>query len=409
MNWIPVGTVDEAESVLDDILTSITDKYVKFKTPKRHSPSPWWNAKCEKAYKWKLKTFANRRIHPLKYQAAVKFNRKIQKKAYKAHQKRIKCKLNNLSSSDTNFWQLAKEIGGLAANRSQAAPSAQELADHFALKMSNGKDFDEVEYTPPDEFKIPLSGFKIRYKDVLKMLQKMNPSKSANGVPPRFWKECAELLAPSVTRLYRHIVKKKRYVSRWKEGRVSAPHKRGSVKDPKNYRPLKVLINISVGFEKVIHPQLYKWISKFIPTSQFGFLKGVGSSEYGCTLLFKMLSVLERRGEGILISLDVKGAFDRVWWAMLKAKLEARGLTGDALELVKDYLFKRFLRVVCQADQSTKMEIFSGVPQGAVWSPDFGTLILPTFQLSSQVKVTILNTLTIVVCGMRLMITTEMS
>ena len=84
-----------------------------------------------------------------------------------------------------------------------------------------------------------------------------------------------------------------------------------------------------------------------------------------------MLSVLERRGEGILISLDVKGAFDRVWWEMLVAKMEARGLEDDALELIKDYLFKRFLRVVRQADQSTRKEIFSGVSQGAVWSPDF--------------------------------------
>ena len=91
------------------------------------------------------------------------------------------------------------------------------------------------------------------------------------------------------------------------------PHKRGYVKDPKNYRPFKVLINLSVGFEKVTHPQFYKWISKFIPTSQFGFLEGVGSSEYGCILMLKMISALERRGEGILISLDVKGAFDRVW------------------------------------------------------------------------------------------------
>ena len=66
-NWVPVGTVDEAESDLDldDILTNIIDKYVKFKTPNRHSPSPWWNPKCEKAYKWKLKTFANRQNHPL--------------------------------------------------------------------------------------------------------------------------------------------------------------------------------------------------------------------------------------------------------------------------------------------------------------------------------------------------------
>ena len=66
-------------------------------------------------------------------------------------------------------------------------------------------------------------------------------------------------------------------------------------------------------------PQFTKWIAKFIPKLQFGFLKGVGTREYGCTLMFKMLIVLERRGEGILISLDVKGAFDRVWWAGLKA------------------------------------------------------------------------------------------
>ena len=130
-------------------------------------------------------------------------------------------------------------------------------------------------------------------------------------------------------------------------------------------------MNISVIFEKTIHPQLYAWIAKFIPVTQFGFLKGVGSREYGCTLMFKMLSVLERRGEGILISLDVKGAFDRVWWAFLKVKLEARGMQGRALALIKNYLYKRFLQVVCQGDISELLEIFFGVPQGAVWSPSF--------------------------------------
>lgn len=72
-----------------------------------------------------------------------------------------------------------------------------------------------------------------------------------------------------------------------------------------------------------------------------------------------------------MISLDVKGAFDRVWWSRLKKKFEARGMTGRALKLVKDYLFNRFLRVVCQGDVSSKKQIFSGVPQGAVWSPSF--------------------------------------
>ena len=206
MNWTPTGTVDEAEGEYDDIPSGIIDRYVKCKTPKRNGPTPWWNSKCEKAYKWKLKTFKNKKSHPLRYQAAIKFNRMIQKKAFKAHQERIKVKLINMPSSDTNFWQLAKEIGGLVIERSQAAPSAQIMADHFGI--------DEVEYPPPDGHRIPLMGFKIRYRDVLRMLKNMNRNKSANGVPPRFWKICAEELASSVTKLYQYIVKKKKHVSR---------------------------------------------------------------------------------------------------------------------------------------------------------------------------------------------------
>ena len=199
----------------------------------------------------------------------------------------------------------------------------------------------------------------------------MNPKKSANGIPPRFWKECADILAPSTTKLFKYIVKHSKWVSRWKIGRITAVHKRGSVKSCKNYRPLQVLENISVALETVLHPQLYDWISKFIPESQFGFLQGVGSREYGCTLLFRMLLVLEKRGEGILIPLDVKGAFDRVWWDRLRKRFQKKGMTKRALKLIKDYLFKRFLKVVCEGDVSTLIQIFSAVPQGAVWSPDF--------------------------------------
>ena len=84
-------------------------------------------------------------------------------------------------------------------------------------------------------------------------------------------------------------------------------------------------------------------------------------------------------------SLDVKGAFDRVWCEMLIAKMEARGLEDDALELIKDYLLKHVLRVAHQANQSNRKEIFSRVYQGAVWSPDlwdFDMADIPTVILS---------------------------
>jgi hypothetical protein len=83
------------------------------------------------------------------------------------------------------------------------------------------------------------------------------------------------------------------------------------------------------------------------------------------------MECLDRRGEGILISFDVKGAFDRVWWARLKSRLKAKGMGRKALKLLHSYLSNRFLQVVHNGEKSSEKEIFSGVPQGAKWSPKF--------------------------------------
>ena len=56
-------------------------------------------------------------------------------------------------------------------------------------------------------------------------------------------------------------------------------------------------------------------------------------------------------------------------------------MKGRALRLIKDYLHKRFIQVVCNGESSGKREIFSGVPQGAKLSPpiwDFDISELPT-------------------------------
>jgi hypothetical protein len=43
----------------------------------------------------------------------------------------------------------------------------------------------------------------------------------------------------------------------------------------------------------------------------------------------------------------------------------------SALGLIKDYLWRRFIRVVNQGKSSAEKEIFSSVPQGGKWSPKF--------------------------------------
>jgi hypothetical protein len=373
--WDPraYDTVDAAELALDGIITSIIQNYIKKKKVAAKLPAPWWNTLCTSKFKYKCKQFnllERQLISKEEFDLAVKLSRKVQKIAYARYQQKLRKKLASMSKCDRNFWSLTKEISGLDRERSSAAPDVDEIADHFAEKMSNGKDKEDVNWRPTATYhKVPLTSFKIRFKTVLKTLLSLDPSKSSNGIGPRVLKECAVELAPALTKLYKFIVQKAVFPTRWKVGRVTPLHKRDAVSNPKNYRPVTVLDNNSTCFESSVDDQFYKWISKFIPEYQYGFLRDCGTIDYGALLAFKIQSVLEARGQGILIVLDVKGAFDRCWWARLKKRFQAAGMRGKALELIKSYLLERFIQVVSNGSKSTEREIYSGVPQGAIWSP----------------------------------------
>ena len=83
--------------------------------------------------------------------------------------------------------------------------------------------------------------------------------------------------------------------------RVTPPHKRGSVKDAKSYRPLLVLVNLPVYFEAAVDPQL----DICFPDNQSGFVKGTGTGDYGAALSITIQTHLNNKGEKIRISLDV--------------------------------------------------------------------------------------------------------
>ena len=177
------------------------------------------------------------------------------------YNKKLKKKIENMGSSDRQFWSLIKDISGLDSTRSSSAPSAEDLVDHFAEKMKSGKDDIDNDFSPMHDSSDPLINFKIRFKRVLKCLRSLDPSKSANGVGPRVLKECADELAPPVYKLLKFIVRKSQYPGNWKVGRVPPVHKRGSVAAPSNYRPVTVLDDLQGVFEGITKPQFESWIS----------------------------------------------------------------------------------------------------------------------------------------------------
>ena len=183
-----------------------------------------------------MKTFKTRLECPEKYIGATYLCKQTQRRAFKEYNVKMKKRLDEMNTSDSNFWSLIKELSGLSSPKSNSAPSVEDLATHFAEKMSNGKDDEDTNFTLNNDARCSLSSFKISRKKVKKSLKKLDPSKSVNGLGPRFLKECAGVLTDSVTRLFKLIVKKSTYVSIWKIQRVSPVHKRGPKTEDRSFK-----------------------------------------------------------------------------------------------------------------------------------------------------------------------------
>jgi hypothetical protein len=275
--WKPnsAQSASEAQTELDDLLWKVVKRHVKLRAPTKPRPLPWWNSECRGTLRRKLKAFGSRKERPAAYKAAQTRCKKTQRRAFAQYNQRLTKQLEDMEKSDKSFWELSKQISGLQQTRNKAAPSADDLVDHFASKMSNAAEVFDNDWSPPERWKnkAKLSSFKIHHRDVLKQLKSLNTNKSINGIPYILLKECANELYEPLTRLVRHICKGGEFPADWKIGRITALHKRGAISDPTMYRPVQVLMNSELVYEGVIGPQLYKFLEKYIPPSQFGFIK----------------------------------------------------------------------------------------------------------------------------------------
>jgi len=85
-----------------------------------------------------------------------------------------------------------------------------------------------------------------------------------------------------------------------------------------------------------------------------------------------------------IISLDIRGAFDSVWWDGLLQHLWSIGMRSKAYSLMRSYLCDRTLFVVAHGDTLSRRTFTAGVPQGGIWSPILFNLF--TRHLPAQVS-----------------------
>ena len=137
----------------------------------------------------------------------------------------------------------------------------------------------------------------------------------------------------------------------------------------KNYRPVSLLPVVSKVFERIMLNQVTAYMNEYLSPHLCGYRKGFNTQTALSFLIEKWKKILDGKGYGAAVLMDLSKAFDTINHELLIAKLHAYGFTKESLMIIFSYLSDRWQHVKIDSSFSSWSELIQGVPQGSVLGP----------------------------------------
>lgn len=200
-------------------------------------------------------------------------------------------------------------------------------------------------------------------------------------IPNKIYKLLANKISIHVAALYNQSIKKGVFPDILKISRVTPIPKDGDLSLPTNYRPISQTETISKIFEQIIYKQVSTYLegNKLLSDYQFGFRKNKTTEDAILSLTENIYKNLNDKKISVLLSLDLKKAFDVINLDILISKLDNIGIKGNELCWFKSYLFNRKQYVKLNNYASEYATVSNGVPQGSVLGPMLFSIYINDF------------------------------
>lgn len=366
--------VERLSNILTDCLDHIAPLRRKRVSPKARS-APWESLRMRRCKKARLKARTTMIANPTtasinRWSAKKRLEKRAENNALKEYGHRI-----DKSGDARKTFQLLSQVT-LTTKKAPARAlmvDPNELNEAMAATVTKppGAVYNHNRYprtSPGTKFKFsPVSE-----TDIVRALMALKIGKAAgpDDIPPRLIKYGARQIARAVTSIINACFATSTYPSKWKLSNITAIHKKGSLRELLNYRPISLLCILGKLQDGLAADQMSVFMEEheILPRQQFAFRKKSGTE----TALIKLIDDIakasnEKKVTGI-IALDLSKAFDTVPHCGLVSFAESF-CEPSACHFLASYLTNRRQRVVANGVITESKEVSSGVPQGDRWSP----------------------------------------
>lgn len=229
----------------------------------------------------------------------------------------------------------------------------------------------------PSVFLRPVSVDEVR--SILRHKIKAGKTPGPDEIPPFILKALSDQLSAPLSYLINLSFQSGQFPEQLKTNCVLPLHKRGSVREISNYRPIAISSCFSKVFEYAYMGILMDYLNShaILSENQHGF-RGGRSTETALFQFYNRLVEFLDAGEcPVGVFCDLSRAFDCVCHKKLLTSLESYGVRGIARSWIESFLSNRSQYVslnhkvggVLTTSRSQKVFIDVGVPQGSVLGP----------------------------------------
>ena len=215
---------------------------------------------------------------------------------------------------------------------------------------------------------------------ILKQLRdlKVKKARVLDGIPARFLKDSAVVIAPTVTFLVNLSLSTASVPDEWKKARIVPLYKSGGRENMDNYRAISIRPVLSKILEKVVNFKLQQCLKKFdlLSPAQSGFRQHQSKES---AVIYFTDEIRRNAHAGRLtgaLFLDLKKAFGTLPHKEPISKLECFGFVDNLIAWFTNYLSNRSQVVLLGTNLSSPLAVENGVPQGSILGPVLFTLYI---------------------------------